>query len=146
MAALVSEPWPPWSVHHDRFGGCTMGVAVVSARRSWCSHQGFHGALPKAATLLSEAVSLRQIATKAATCSVHGGHSCQARLVQGLGDRHCGSLGAVTVTVLVLSEAGTVPTVNPRPVGSASGCPASPVDRHLHYLRHAAVLIMMQLP
>ena len=71
--------------------------------------------------MLSKAISLRQFSTKAATCSVHGGHSCQARLVQGLGDRHCGGLGelgAVTVTALVLSEAGTIPTVNPRPVGS----------------------------
>ena len=97
-----------------------MGVEVVSARRSWRSHQGCHGALTKAALVLSKAVSLRQATTKAATCSVHGGHSCQARLVQGLGDRHCGGLGAVTVTALALSEAGTFPTVNPRPVGSGA--------------------------
>ena len=70
--------------------------------------------------MLSKAVFLRQLRTKAATCSVHGGHSCQARHVQGLGDRHCGGLGAVTVTTLVLSETGTFPNVKPRPVGKGS--------------------------
>ena len=87
-------------------------------RRPRYTYQGSHSEVTQAVTVLSKAVSLRQLSTKAATCSVHGSHSCQARLIQDLGDRHCGSLGAVTVTALVLSEAGTVPTVNPRPVGS----------------------------
>ena len=88
-------------------------------RRPVCTDQGSHSELTQAVTVLSKAVFLRQLRSKAGSCSVHGGHSCQARLVQGLGDRHCGSLGAVTVTALVVSEAGTFPTLKPCPVGSA---------------------------
>ena len=102
----------------DAHGAATKAVMVHLPWRPQCTYQGIHSEPTQAVTVLSKAVSWRQVTTKAATCSVHGGRSCQARLVQGLCDRHCGGLGAVTVNALVLSEAGTVPTVNPRPVGS----------------------------
>ena len=69
---------------------------------------------------------------------MHGGHSCHARLVRGLGDRHCGGLSAVTVTALALSEAGTFPTVNPRPVGSALHITKTKTTAYAHIMRAAA--------